>query len=146
MVKYVLGAETFAKADACDTTIFIQHELKNFLGRTLKIKNLTNSETLFNVIIRDPSEIERILMDYVKAAMDAYNDGIVEYVLWIGRNYYLAGTTTEKSILAQLIKVTESGKIVYEIEQCVKRHIDRPKSSPDNNPTNKKGENFEYEN
>lgn len=74
----------------------------------------------------------------VKDSREACNDGIVENVIWIRRNYNLADAMTKTSIVPQSIKVMKTGKIEYEIDQSVKRQLDRPKYSKDNNPTNKK--------
>lgn len=58
VVRSVLGAETFGLANACDSAIVIQHNLKQILGKTLKIQVLRYSETLFNVKIRNASKTE----------------------------------------------------------------------------------------
>lgn len=115
-LRYVLGAGTFALADACNTAIVIQHELKNIIGRSLKIKILTDSETFFNAIIRNASTIKRRLIIDVKAAREAYNCVIVEDVIWIRRNYILEDAMTKTCMLPQLIGLTKTGKIEYVIE------------------------------
>lgn len=56
----------------------------------------------------------RLLIDF-RASREGHNDGIVEDVMWIRRNYKLADGTTRTSILPQFIKVMETGKIKYEI-------------------------------
>ena len=91
----VLGAETFALADACDAAIVLQHELKGILKRTLKIRILTDSDTLFKVVIRNAATTEKRLMIDVKAAREAYNQGIIEDVMWIRRDYNLADAMTK---------------------------------------------------
>ena len=62
----------------------------------------------------------------VKAAREAYNQGVIEDVMWIRRDYNLADAMTKSNILPQLIKVMETGKIEYEIEQSVQRQLDNP--------------------
>lgn len=49
VVRSVLGEETFGLADVCDSTIAIQHDLKQMLKKTQRIQVLTDSENLFNV-------------------------------------------------------------------------------------------------
>lgn len=57
----------------------------------------------------------------VKAAEEAYNEGIFEHVICIRRNYNLADVLlTETSILPQLMEVMEIRNIEYEIKQSIK--------------------------
>lgn len=58
-VRSVLGSKTFALADGCDTVIIIQHDLKHILGISMKFKILTDSATLFNVMIINAPTIEK---------------------------------------------------------------------------------------
>lgn len=46
-------------ADACDASIDKQHDLTNILNKKLKTNIFTDSETLFNLTIRDPSNTEK---------------------------------------------------------------------------------------
>lgn len=121
VVRSVLGAETFGMADACDAAIVIQHDMKKILKRTFKIKLLTDSETLFNVVIRNASTTERRLMIDIKAAREAYNEGTINDVVWIRRDYNLADAMTKYKILPQLVEFLQTGKVRYEVEQSVLR-------------------------
>lgn len=123
VVRSVIGAETFGLVDACDSAIVIQHELKQMLKKTLKIQILTDSETLFNVIVRNgPTKEKRLMIDGL-AAREAYNSGIVDDIVWIRRKYNLGDSMTKLEIMPEFVKAIEANRIHYEIEQSVNRTV-----------------------
>ena len=127
MVRSVLGAETFALANTCDTAIVLQHDLKKILKKTLKIKTLTDSEALFNVMIKNANTTEKRLMIDIKAAREAFNDGIIEHIVWIRRQFNLADSVTKAQINQDLVDALKTGKIKYEVEQSVNTELSKPK-------------------
>ena len=66
----------------------------------------------------------------VKEAREAYNRGIVEDVIWIGRNFNIADAMTKATNQPLLAEVMKTGKTHYEIEQSVQRQVEQ------DNPTN----------
>lgn len=101
------------------------------LNKHLNIKILTDSEKLFNVIIRNAPTTERRIIIEEKAAGEAYKDGIIDDVIWIRRKYDLANFVTKATILPQLVEMMETRKRTYEIEQSVKISIEK---IPDTKP------------
>lgn len=81
----MLGTETFALVETCDSLLFIYHELQKKVEKKHKIKILTDSETLFNVIIRNTSTTKRRLMIEIKATSEAFNEVIINNVILIRR-------------------------------------------------------------
>lgn len=67
--------------------------------KTLKIHVWTDSETLFNVIIRKASTKEKRLMIFVKDARGTYNDDIIDDIIWIRRKFNLTDDMTKAAIL-----------------------------------------------
>lgn len=59
------------------------------LARKLKITLLTDSNTIFNVHIRNASRTENI-NDRYQATREVYNDGIIDDIIWIRREYNLS--------------------------------------------------------
>lgn len=59
-------------ANNCNAGIVIQHDLKQIINRRIKTKILTDSKTIFNIILRNASNTEIRLMIDVKAAIEAY--------------------------------------------------------------------------
>lgn len=71
-------AETFAQADACDAANLLKHDLKSVLNKTLEMALLTDSATLLNVMIRNAPSTQELLMSDIKAALEAYNDEMID--------------------------------------------------------------------
>lgn len=115
IVRSVLGAEKFGMADACDSSIILKHEIKKIKGESIKINIITDSETLFDDIILNTSTIERRLMIDIKAAREAYNEVIINDLIWIRMDYNLADTMKKSKVLPQLVAVMKTGKTKYEV-------------------------------
>lgn len=92
------------------------------LGKTIKIKWLTDSKILFSVIIRNASSTEKRLIIDVKAAREAYNDGIIDDIIWIRRKYNPGGAMAKAAILSESIAAVKN-QLHFEVEQSVKRPI-----------------------
>lgn len=84
---------------------------------------LTDSETSFNVIIRNVPTTEKRLMINIKAAREAYNEGIVENIIWIRRNYNLsdalADAMTKSGISTEFLDAIRKVKIHFEVERSI---------------------------
>lgn len=96
------------------------------LGTTFRIQALTNSETLFNVIIRNASNREKLLTINVQAAWGSYNEGIIDDVIWIKRKFNLRDAITKEAILLEFVEALDKNKLHYEVEQSVNRMILSP--------------------
>ena len=117
-----MGAEKFGLVNACDAAIIIQHDLSHILKKTLKIVVLTDSETLFNVIIRNGPTSEKRLMIDIKCAGEAYNTNIIEDIIWIRRNFNIGDAITKAAVSNELVKTLRTGKIHFEIERSIIRN------------------------
>lgn len=91
------------------------------LKNNLKIQVLNDSETLINVIIRNASTTEKRLMLDVKYANEAYNDVIIDGIIWIRRKLNMADAVTKSTILPECFESLDKSQLHYEIEQSVKR-------------------------
>lgn len=76
VVRSALGVKAFGLAEISDAAVIIVNGLNLILNRTSKILILADSETLFNVVIRNGTTTEKKLMIYIKASQEAYNEGI----------------------------------------------------------------------
>lgn len=81
IVRSVLGADIFGLADTSDAAITFQHDTNQIIQKCLKINTFIDSETLFNIFIRNESTTERKLVIDVKAAREVYNNGIIVHVV-----------------------------------------------------------------
>lgn len=88
---------------SCDTAIIMQHELKHILGRTLETTVLTDSASLFNVMIRNEPITEKRLMIYSKEEREAYDEEIIDDIISITRTYNLAHAMTKTQINNDLL-------------------------------------------
>lgn len=59
----------------------------------------------------------------VKAAIQVYNDGIIDNIIWIRIQYNLSDAMKKAAILLELITAIEKNQLHYEVEQSVKRSI-----------------------
>lgn len=59
VIRLVLGAETCGLADACDSAIIIYHDLKQMLGKTLRIQFLTDSENIIQLHYKERPLLRR---------------------------------------------------------------------------------------
>lgn len=80
----------------------------------------TDSEQLFNVIIRNASATEKRLMIDAKAAREEHNDGIIDDMIWIRRKLYVGDDMKNAAILPEFIEALNNNQLLYEIEQSVK--------------------------
>lgn len=60
-----------------------------------------------------------MLMADTNAAIETYNDGIVNNVIWIRREYNLADGMAKYTTLPQVAYFLETGKVKGKIEQFV---------------------------
>lgn len=92
----------------------------------MQINILTDSETIFNLIIRKTSTTERRFTIDIKAARKAYNEGNMNHVIWIRIYHYFEDSMTKSKVLPRLVDVMKTGKLKLEVEQSVNRTITRP--------------------
>lgn len=62
-------------------------------------------------------------MIYVRAAREAYNEGIVDDIIWIRLTYNLSNSMTKSIILLQLFEMMETGNIYCEVEPSINKTI-----------------------
>ena len=72
VARSVLGAETYAFADACDFAYCAKRYLESILDRTVPLEIYTNSRSLFDVLTKCSQTQERRLMIYLQGVWDAY--------------------------------------------------------------------------
>lgn len=65
-------------------------------------------------------------MVYVRAAREAYKDGIIDNMIWIRIKYNLADELTKAAFLPEFINSTEKNQLRNEVEQSVKISINQP--------------------
>lgn len=76
--------------------------MRDVLGKTLQIQLLTDSEPLFNILIRNSSITVKRLMIHVKAEREAYIDARkIDDIICIRGNYNLSDAMNKAANLQQ---------------------------------------------
>lgn len=115
----VLGADIFALSNAFDTVIIIQHDIKHILGRTLKSTSLIDSATLLNVMMRNAPSMEKRLMVDIKNGREAYNEEIINDIIWVRRKYNRADDMTKTQINNELVNAIDNSQINNEVQNSI---------------------------
>lgn len=98
-----------------------QHKTKQLFNKRLKITVLPDSSTLFNFLIRNNNITEKRLLMDTTAAREAYNERIVDDIIWIRRKFNTADSMMKPAIPSDLVHAVQKRKIHYEIEQSIKK-------------------------
>jgi hypothetical protein len=72
-----MAGEVLAFADGFDNAFLPRHELESMLGKPVPLIMFTDSQALFNVVIRNKRTTERRLMVEVAAARQTYHCMII---------------------------------------------------------------------
>lgn len=121
VVRSPLAAEVHALAEAADTAIMTQHDLRYLLGRKLRIRLLTDSKSLFDVLSKGSSMSEKRLMIDIKATKDAYDNDVINELGCIRRDHNLADAMTKNHVNGAMRRFMATGEVHYEAEQFVVR-------------------------
>lgn len=74
VVHSIMGGYIYAFADGFDRAFIIRHDLKIIFRRKIPIMMLTGSNQMFNVITKASTCSERLLMIYISATRQVYNE------------------------------------------------------------------------
>lgn len=121
IVRSVLGGETYAFADGFDFAFTLRHDIENILGRKLSITMLTDSESLFKVIIKASTTTERRLMIDIRATREAYVREEINDVGWISSEDNIADAMTKLSPCKSLDNLMQTGQLHMQVQQWVIR-------------------------
>lgn len=121
IVRSVLGGETYAFADGFDAAYMLRYDLERMLMRRIPMTMLTDSESLFRVIIKASVTTEKRLMIDVRAAREAYQRGDISNVGWIRSAHNLADGLTKFEKNKLMVEFLESGRVTTVVEQWVIR-------------------------
>lgn len=74
VVRSVLGGETHAFVDSFEAAYAIRHDLETMIGRPVTLSMVTDSDSLFKVIVQSSTTTERRLMIDIQAGREAYQE------------------------------------------------------------------------
>lgn len=121
IVRSVLGGETYAFADGFDFGFTLRHDLQRITGRKIPITMLTDSQSLFNVIVKASSTTERRLMIDIRATREAYMRGEISDVGWILSTDNIADAFTKLTPCKALDDLMSTGRLDLRVQQWVIR-------------------------
>lgn len=98
VVRSVLAGETHAFADAFDVAFTMRHELRKVIGKEVRLTMLTDSMSLFKVIINSSVLSEKRLMIDISAARQAYETNDIDHIGWIPTKANVANGLTKFGI------------------------------------------------
>lgn len=98
VVRTVLGGETYAFADCFDMTFMIRYDMERATNVKIPLTILTDSESLFKVIVKSSTTTEKRFMINIQAAREAFETYEIDNVGWIRTKDNIAdGLTKTKS-------------------------------------------------
>lgn len=111
VLRSVLGGETLAFSDAFDAAYSIRHDLQRILRREIPLAMLTDSMSLFKVIINSSTMTEKRLMIDLNAARDAYKTSDIGHIGWLRSGSNLANGLTKLGICEVLDRFIRSNTL-----------------------------------
>ena len=111
----------YAFADAFDAGYIIKYDLQSMLGRRIPMTMYTDSTSLFDVITKCSSTLEKRLMIDISAVRQAYEREEISDVRFVRTKDNPADAFTKVGKCEVLDKIMSSGKYILPIEQWVIR-------------------------
>lgn len=121
VVRSVLAGETHAFADAFDAAYAIRHDLVQIIRRYVPLNMVTDSDSLFKVIVQSSHTTERRLMIDIQAGREAYQAREIDNIGWVRSDGNLADGLTKVNKVDLIQTVMRTGKLVRVADQWVIR-------------------------
>lgn len=77
IVRLKLGGETYAFDESFDIAYSIAHDMQKLLRQTVQITILTDSESMFRLLLKSSTTPEKILIINIRATREAYENGYI---------------------------------------------------------------------
>ena len=131
-----MGGETHAFADAFDAAYTIRNDLQRLLNKDVKLTMLTDSMSLFKVLINSSIMTEKRLMIDISAAREAYENSDIDHIGWIPTSSNLANGLTKHGICPTLNAFLSSHQLDATVKTVVDgRFVDLPLTSEEFGPS-----------
>lgn len=120
-VRSILGGEAIAFIDGFDQGFLLRAQLRALLGRTLPMRILTDSASLYHVMTRATLTTERRLIIDLMAARESYARGEISDIGLIRSQYNPADELTKDTDCSRLLAIMTSHHISHPVEEWVTR-------------------------
>lgn len=97
-MRSFLGGETYAVADCFDAPFILKHDLKKIMGTKLPIKLLTDSGSLFKIMLRSTTTTGKRLIIGVRATREAFESEELSNIGWIKTKKHLRWNDNDKQV------------------------------------------------
>lgn len=119
VVRSVLGGDTHSFADSFDAAYDLRHDIEQMLDRKIPLCTVTDSDSLFKVIVQSSTTNERRLMIDIQACREAYQERKIDQIGWIKSDGNLADGLTKIDKVDLLKKVMRTGQLVWVADHWV---------------------------
>ncbi len=116
-----MASECHALADVLDYSILLKHDLETLLKQVIPIQIMTDSKSLFDVIIKSTKTAERKLIIDIAACREAYERHKKRCIAHIKSQYNLADCFTKIMLPTQLMEVMKTAYLSHPVEQWMIR-------------------------
>ena len=121
VTRSVLGAETYAFADAFDFAYCAKKDLETMLGCHIPLQMYTDSKSLFDILTKCSNTTERRLMIDLQSVRNAYENHEISNIGFLRGPNNPADGLTKESKSGALEYFLKSGKADFEVENYVIR-------------------------
>ena len=125
VTRSVLGAEIYAFADAFDYAYVIRHDLEEIMEQKVPLQMLTDSRSLFDVIVKNSTTSERRLMIDIKDVRESYEHQLISNVGFVRSEDNPADAFTKPKHCDALQRILRTGYIDLHVEEWVARNNNR---------------------
>lgn len=97
----------------------ILQDLKKMVGHPIPLTMLTDSDSLFKIIVKSTETIEKRMIVDVRAAREAYVTGAISHVRWIRTHHNIVDGVTKMENSSVLEDFLDKGTVSLNIGQWV---------------------------
>lgn len=115
------GSKKLLVLDVFDFAFTVRHDRNRTTGRSIPFTMLTESESLFKVIVKASTTTELRLMINIREIRDAYVRGEINKVVWISTAENIADGMTKMSVCEPLKNLIRTGYLDVHVQQWVIR-------------------------
>ena len=121
VTRSVLGAEVYAFADAFDYAYVIRHDLEEILNQCIPLQIMTDSRSLFDVIVRNSTTSDRRLMIDIKDVRESYESQKISHVGFVRSEDNPANAFTKSKHCDALERILRTGTIDLHVDEWIVR-------------------------
>lgn len=111
VVRSVLAGEPHAFVDPFDVSFALRHVLSEIVNQQVPLNTVTDSESIFKIIVQSSTTTEKRLMIDLQACREAYDEGCIDNVGWVRSEYNVADCFTKMNKADFIQDIMRSGQL-----------------------------------